>query len=144
MTRLLAAVLILWTQLFAIIGTGTLVICVQDNGESAVELVGSECCRIAHEAEHRPARSGDDPRGVITSSQTDRCTDLPYKQDQTQASRGSMVHSRAVRDFAVTPVTLAAWTAPNLLAPAIETHASVRAPPRGPVPRRALPFVLRC
>ena len=145
MTRLLAAVLILWTQLFAIVGTGNLVLCVHDDGESAVEFVGSECCRAAHAAEAQRRRNADgDTSRFLTASEVDRCTDLPYKQDQTLGSRATHVHLKTIRDCAATPDTLVAWTAPTLLAAAIEAHACLRAPPRGPVPRRALPFVLRC
>ena len=144
MTRLLAAVLVLWTQLFAIVGTGNLVLCVHDDGASAIELLGSECCRAAHAAEARRHRNGvGDTNGVLTVSDVDHCTDLPYKQDQTLRSRTTHVRSETVRECAATPVALIAWTAPTLLAPAIDAHACLRAPPRGPVPRRALPFVLR-
>ena len=144
MTRLLAAILVLCTQVLAVFGTGNLVVCVHDDGESAIELVGSECCRAAHEAEQRQETPRDDVRGAVTAPLADRCTDVPYKHDQTTIVRGSQLRSETSHEVRTAPSAVAGWTIATTTFDVRVEHRCVRGPPREAVPRPARAFVLRC
>ena len=145
MIRILAAFLILCTQVLAVFGTGNLVLCIHDNGEYVIEVRGSECCRAAREASERlPYGIEDDARSAVSSSDSDRCTDQPYRQDQPVVSHGTRGLSEAAREAPVAPIAVTAWTDPIQPTDHRDHYARGRAPPQGPVPRRALRFVLRC
>jgi len=142
-TRVLAAILILCTQVLAVFGTGNLVVCVQDDGESAIELVGSDCCRAAHEAEQRSSAGATVRQGMSVSS-ADRCTDVPYRPDQTFVAVASQRRSDLDHDARAVQAAIVAWTQPAVVVRACETHRLVRGPPREAVPRPAISFVRRC
>lgn len=144
MSRIVAAILVICTQVLAVFGTGNLVLCVESNGERAIELRGSECCRAAREAGKRLPRGTErDARGAVSASNADGCTDEPYRQDQPLVSHGTRIRSDVVHDVPAAPVAVAVRA--EAVQPADHAdHGRSRAPPRGPVPRRSLPFVLRC
>jgi len=142
-TRVLAAILVLCTQVLAVFGTGNLVVCTQDGGESAIELVGSECCRAAHEAEQRSA-AADSARPSVSVSAADRCTDVPYRPDQTFVAVGSLRSGDLHHDARIAPAAIVAWTPPAVVVRACELHRLVRGPPPEAVPRPAISFVRRC
>lgn len=146
MSRILAAILVICTQVLAVFGTGNLVLCIQSNGERAIELRGSECCRAAHEASERlPRRTERDAGGAVSASNADDCTDEPYRQDQPLVSHGTRIRSEVVHDAPVAPVAVVVAVGAETVRPADHAdYGRSRAPPRGPVPRRSLPFVLRC
>jgi hypothetical protein len=142
-TRVLAAVLVLCTQVLAVFGTGNLVVCTQDDGESAIELVGSECCRAAHEAEQRSS-NGDAAQRAVTISSADRCTDVPYRLDQSFAAVGAHRRGDLDHDARAVPAALVAWAPPAVVVRPCESHLLVRGPPPETVPRPAISFVRRC
>jgi hypothetical protein len=141
--HLLAALLVLWTQVFAVLAPATLVHCVHEDGQSAVELCGSECCRAAHEAEASGAATDDDAAGPAIVAVADRCRDVPVQPQQTPVVRTSpRVDPAPAADVAF--VAAVAWSPASLVCAATSAHFAPRGPPPDAVPRRARPSVLRC
>ena len=142
MIRLLAAVLVLCTQVLAVFGTGNLVVCIQDDGKSAIEFAGSPCCRAAHEAERRASR--DDAKQTVTVSPPDNCTDVPYTSDHTFVAPGAQRRSEMHHVARTAPLAIVAWTPSVAAVWTCESHRFLRGPPREAVPRPAISFVRRC
>jgi hypothetical protein len=139
--HLLAAVLVLWTQVFAVLAPATLVHCVHEDGQSAVELCGSECCRAAHEAERRVPH--DDAPALRLADESERCRDVPVQPQQTSISRAAP-RLDAPRSVPAAHVAIVVDATSTRLLAARPPRLSSRAPPPDAVPRRARPFVLRC
>jgi hypothetical protein len=141
---MLAIVLILCAQVFAIVSTGNLVLCIHEGGPCAVELVGSECCREAHEAESRAPTRVESATGTVTTPDADRCRDLAWKQDQAPVVRGAHVRTAPSRAIGTVLPAIVAWTRePSFFAMQV-ARLDVRGPPREAVPRRTRPFIRRC
>lgn len=144
MTRVLSAVLLVVLQVATTFAPCFLVRCIHADGTEAVELVGSECCRIAHEIERADPPARDHPSGPVVRASGDDCRDAPVRPDEVPTSR---VGVRSQSEH-VERVTIAAVFVTTLTQPVIAAALSfrgVRGPPRDAVPRPpGRPFVLRC
>lgn len=115
MTRLLAALLILCTQVFAVLAPGTVVVCVHADGTSAIELVGALCCDAARNADCAAACNVPDPgeeHGPSIQAGGDDCRDVPFTQDQVAVARTSAERAPdAANDHRVVSLVAVAWSA---------------------------------
>jgi hypothetical protein len=141
--RVLAVLLILGTQVMSVLGAGSLVVCSQEDGSSAIEFAGSECCKVCHEGERAPLRSEGD-RSAVPKSPVERCTDRPYEPSPAFVASVSHVRSEPQQQERTSPLAVVTHAEPQRLESQCRTPFAGRGPPREPVPWRALSFVLRC
>lgn len=145
MTRLLAAFLVLCTQVFAVFAPGNVVVCMHEDGTSAVELVGSLCCDESREEPLPCSPVQDEAQEPSVQSGGDRCRDVPFQQDQSQVSRASFERSpQSVQEHSDVAPAIAACIAPEGLVPPRSLPHALQ--PRPPERRawQARRFILRC
>lgn len=143
MTRIVAALLVLLTQVFAICAPGSVVVCSDAVGNTAIELAGSSCCRAAQELRQTAQRPATPDRAPAVRAADESCRDATVRPDQAALARSS-ARSRPAAETPDLPATILAWRAPPRIQAAVSAHPTLqRAPPAG-VPRAFRTPVLRC
>lgn len=142
--RALAIVLLFLAQAFTTFAPCFTVRCIHADGSEAIELVGSECCRAAHESDLPAAPASEHPAYPTVRASGDDCRDVPVRPDEVPVARAT-TRSDAAHADRVAPVAIAVSPLLPQLVVASFRYATVRGPPPDAVPRRAgRPFVLRC
>jgi hypothetical protein len=140
--RALAAVMILWTQVFAVLAPAAFVTCVHDDGRAAIEWIGSECCREAHARDGSSNPAERRGTGPSLAAAPDRCHDLPVRAEQTVVARAG-ARTEQARSERSAPAAILVLCAPPAFAPAVRGDPTVRGPPPEAVPRPPRRAVLR-
>jgi hypothetical protein len=136
-----ATLLLLWTQVFAVVAPASLVWCVRDDGCAAIEFAGSDCCGVGRgDAAECDEPADDDAASVVAGC---HCRDVPTNSDQVLARRATT--TPADPDAARAAPSVAAWSlvGPQFHSPAI-LRGSARPTPPEAVPRSPRALVLRC
>lgn len=141
--RHFAVLLVLLTQVFSVFAPGAFVWCVHGDGQVELELVGSECCRDAREAECAPSAQAPVSDEPTLRASGDDCRDVPVKAEQTTVAR-SRLQAESSHAERAAPAAVVAWSAAPVLLPSRFELPSFRGPPAEAVPRRMRLLVLRC